>query len=246
MIISTIAPFPYRSLPIANEQPVKDTQKTILTTLMTAIALFLPTAFMADAKYEHEKQQWHEDSTHLQDRRGFFKAAMPVYDCNHMVCEQIERGRRKCCRDEHNPAVASIIRRRSGNERDAREISGNVAASKIIAGEITMPNNVGRRAVPSYDCGTRQRRKHQYLDKGLRCDQKTEKVAIGAPYRTSSRRSFVTGALTFTSDRAAAIAPANRVEMPPTACINITSFSPPPKRKAIAVATSVDRLADDI
>ena len=135
--------------------------------------------------------------------------------------------------------VASIMRRRSGNESDARESSGNVAASKIIAGEITMPNMLRGRAVPSHDCRTGERRKHQYLDKGLRCDHKREGResalhAEGVREAASSR-----ALLTLISSRRAAIVPANRIETPPTACIKITSVSPPPKRKAIAVATSV-------
>ena len=43
------------------------------------------------------------------------------------------------------------------------------------------------------------------------CEATTsEKVASGAPCRTSSRRSFIAGALTLISSRVAAIAPANR------------------------------------
>ena len=71
----------------------------------------------------------------------------------------------------------------------------------------------------------------------MRSQAKRSQVALHAEgfREASSSRAL----LTLISNRRAAIAPANRIETPPTACIKITSVSPPPKRKAIAIATSV-------
>ena len=79
------------------------------------------------------------------------------------------------------------MRRKSGNESDARESSGNVAASKIIAGEITIPNMLRNAPNHPTTVGPASAESSNISRKG--CDAITsEKAAIGAPCRNISSK----------------------------------------------------------
>jgi hypothetical protein len=118
----------------------KITHNVTLTKLIIANSLLRPTAVMADA------------STSTRHINGIKIALARKIDavCSKRPCPYMSATMSSAntySAEDVNAAamnitrpVASIMRRRPGNETDARESSGNVAANKIVAGEVTMPN----------------------------------------------------------------------------------------------------------